>query len=155
VDAPGGGGKIPVMPQYMISQSPGKVVFRNYEGYITTYDEPTDYDPGLIDHLDRQFTSRHEAGQSGVSGLLEGEAAAIKPEGFDNLHKRGGAPHRLNADAAKWERYKTVPSDEFRVQSEKQVENSHRSNSENGDENETGEFADFSNGHTTNGKSEK
>lgn len=31
VDAPGGGGKTPVMPQYLISQSPTKVVLRNYE----------------------------------------------------------------------------------------------------------------------------
>src|SRR5690606_14348501 len=83
VDAPGGGGKIPVMPQYVISQAPGKVVLRNYEGYITTYDEPLDYDPGLIDHLDRQAVERSEAGQAGVSALLEGHAASIKPEGFD------------------------------------------------------------------------
>jgi hypothetical protein len=41
VDAPGGGGKIPVMPNYMISSSDHKVVLRNYEGYITTYEEPT------------------------------------------------------------------------------------------------------------------
>ena len=34
VDAPGGGGKIPVMPQYMISQSPDKVILRNFEGVI-------------------------------------------------------------------------------------------------------------------------
>ena len=43
VDAPGGGGKIPVMPQYLISQAPGKVVLRNFEGFITTYNEPNDY----------------------------------------------------------------------------------------------------------------
>ncbi len=43
VDAPGGGGKIPVMPQYLISQAPGRVVLRNFEGFITTYDEPNDY----------------------------------------------------------------------------------------------------------------
>src|SRR5690554_6281530 len=34
VDAPGGGGKIPVMPQYLISQALGKVVFCNYKGMI-------------------------------------------------------------------------------------------------------------------------
>ena len=43
VDAPGGGGKTPVMPQYVISQSPGKVVLRNFEGVITTYTEPAEY----------------------------------------------------------------------------------------------------------------
>ena len=40
VDAPGGGGKTPVMPQYVISQTPHKVILRNYEGIITTYTEP-------------------------------------------------------------------------------------------------------------------
>ncbi len=43
VDAPGGGGKIPVMPTYLISQGPNRVVLRNFEGVVTTYTEPTDY----------------------------------------------------------------------------------------------------------------
>lgn len=43
VDAPGGGGKIPVMPQYIISQSPEKIILRNFEGVITTYTQPTNY----------------------------------------------------------------------------------------------------------------
>jgi len=103
VDAPGGGGKIPVMPQYVISQSPGKVVLRNYEGYITTYAEPEDYDPHVIE---RQISAhRPEPGQAGIFGLLSGEADTIKPEGFDELHKRHAAQHRLNADARKWQRY--------------------------------------------------
>lgn len=44
VDAPGGGGKIPVMPNYLISQAPGKTILRNYEGKIATYYGPTHYD---------------------------------------------------------------------------------------------------------------
>ena len=43
VDAPGGGGKIPLMPSYQISASDHKIILRNYEGYITTYEEPQDY----------------------------------------------------------------------------------------------------------------
>lgn len=42
VDAPGGGGKIPVNPQYLISQSTEKVILRNFEGVICTYAEPED-----------------------------------------------------------------------------------------------------------------
>lgn len=42
VDAPGGGGKIPVAPQYLISQSDRKVILRNYEGVITAYAEPNE-----------------------------------------------------------------------------------------------------------------
>lgn len=105
VDAPGGGGKIPVMPQYLISQAPGKVVLRNYEGYITVYDEPTDYDPHAIDHLETQAPQRDEQGQSGVLSLLEGRASAIKPDGFDDVHRRNGILHRLNRDEAKWQRF--------------------------------------------------
>ncbi|MCW4025562.1 MAG: lysine 2,3-aminomutase [Candidatus Bathyarchaeota archaeon] len=45
IDAPGGGGKIPVMPNYIISWSSNKVILRNYEGVITTYNEPEDYKP--------------------------------------------------------------------------------------------------------------
>lgn len=40
VDAPGGGGKIPVAPTYLLSQAKGKVVLRNYENKIFTYTEP-------------------------------------------------------------------------------------------------------------------
>ncbi|NWF91541.1 MAG: KamA family radical SAM protein [Syntrophaceae bacterium] len=40
VDAPGGGGKIPVDPVYVISRGKGKVVLRNYEGKTFEYPEP-------------------------------------------------------------------------------------------------------------------
>lgn len=40
IDAPGGGGKIPVSPQYLISQAKNKVILRNYEGNIYAYTEP-------------------------------------------------------------------------------------------------------------------
>jgi lysine 2,3-aminomutase len=98
IDAPGGGGKIPVQPQYLISQSDHKVILRNYEGFITTYEEPTDYRP---EHAAKSGLKRPEPGQSGVLGLLEGDEMFIKPEGFDELHDRGGIQHRLK-DAAKW-----------------------------------------------------
>lgn len=43
VDAPGGGGKIPVGPNYLISTSDTGVVLRNYEGVICMYPEPEVY----------------------------------------------------------------------------------------------------------------
>lgn len=49
VDAPGGGGKIPVMPNYIVSWTSNKVVLRNYEGVITTYTEPESYDSNYCD----------------------------------------------------------------------------------------------------------
>ncbi|HXG40552.1 MAG TPA: lysine 2,3-aminomutase [Candidatus Limnocylindrales bacterium] len=105
IDAPGGGGKIPVMPNYLISYSDHKVVLRNYEGYITTYEEPLDYQPH--DRSSCRFCRhpRPEPGQTGVSGLLEGERMWIEPRGFEEVHARGRqAPHRLT-DPAKWQPY--------------------------------------------------
>ncbi|MCX7926623.1 MAG: lysine 2,3-aminomutase [Candidatus Omnitrophica bacterium] len=37
IDAPGGGGKIPIGPTYLVSQAKGKYVLRNYEGKVFTY----------------------------------------------------------------------------------------------------------------------
>ena len=102
VDAPGGGGKIPVMPNYQISASDHKIILRNYEGYITTYEEPQNYtahDPKTCTYCQSKHS---EPGQSGVSGMLDGEQMFIKPEGFDELHNRGGGQHRLRANSDKW-----------------------------------------------------
>jgi lysine 2,3-aminomutase len=103
VDAPGGGGKIPVAPNYMISMSDHKIILRNYEGYITTYEEPAEYTPHDPKTCAYCQNKHSEPGQIGVSGLLDGEAMFIKPEGFDELHNRGGAQHRLRADPSKWQ----------------------------------------------------
>lgn len=40
VDAPGGGGKIPVLPNYVVSSSPTHTVLRNFEGMMVSYPEP-------------------------------------------------------------------------------------------------------------------
>jgi lysine 2,3-aminomutase len=87
VDAPGGGGKIPVMPQYLISQAPGKAILRNFEGFITTYDEPNDY-TGHTSARPEHITLNLEAGQEGIAGLLAGVNHEIKPAGFDQSHRR-------------------------------------------------------------------
>ena len=39
IDAPGGGGKIPMGPSYLISSDNGKVVLKNYEGKLFEYTE--------------------------------------------------------------------------------------------------------------------
>jgi len=102
IDAPGGGGKIPVMPNYLISYSDHKVVLRNYEGYITTYEEPDTYerhDPAACAYCREE---RAEPGQAGVFGLLEGRGMWIEPKGFAEVHTRGNTQaHRLQ-DPAKW-----------------------------------------------------
>ena len=45
IDAPGGGGKVPVSPEYVLSRNNDRVVIRNYEGRIFEYPEATDGTP--------------------------------------------------------------------------------------------------------------
>lgn len=74
VDAPGGGGKIPVMPNYVVSQAPGKVILRNFEGVITTYSEPENYKSECT----CEDCKAHRL--DGISGLLEGNRISMEPE---------------------------------------------------------------------------
>ncbi|MCD6159119.1 MAG: lysine 2,3-aminomutase [Kosmotoga sp.] len=74
VDAPGGGGKIRVMPQYMVSQSDRTVVLRNYEGVLTTYHEPEDVDSDVDDS---EYRAKYKL--SGVAKLLDGKQINLEP----------------------------------------------------------------------------
>jgi lysine 2,3-aminomutase len=99
VDAPGGGGKIPLAPNYLMSMSDHKIILRNFEGFITTYEEPTDYTPSMAAKF--KGLKRPEPGQTGLTALLDGEDLFIKPEGFEQTHGRDGIQHRLK-DESKW-----------------------------------------------------
>ncbi len=74
VDAPGGGGKIPVMPNYLISQSPDKVILRNFEGVITTYSQPTDYKSEICK------CDSEDSNVEGVASLFKGKQISLEPE---------------------------------------------------------------------------
>jgi lysine 2,3-aminomutase len=77
VDAPRGGGKIPLMPNYLLSASDDSVVLRNYEGMIVRYHptgEPLE-PPAPVE-------------TQGVSGLLAGKADVLVPEGNARLQRR-------------------------------------------------------------------
>jgi lysine 2,3-aminomutase len=81
VDAPGGGGKIPVMPQYMVSQNAGKVILRNYEGVFTTYTEPKYFvDPEAPCAVCGGY---HRDNKVGLAALLSGETFSLNSD----LHK--------------------------------------------------------------------
>jgi lysine 2,3-aminomutase len=45
IDAPGGGGKVPVSPEYVLSRNNQRVLIRNYEGKIFEYPEAIDGTP--------------------------------------------------------------------------------------------------------------
>jgi len=40
IDAPNGGGKIPINPNYIVSQNDERIILRNYEGKLYEYPEP-------------------------------------------------------------------------------------------------------------------
>ena len=79
VDAPGGGGKTPVMPQYVISQTPHKVILRNFEGVITTYTEPDHYEETCQCDVCKARREGKSPNLVGVAGLEQGQAMAMEP----------------------------------------------------------------------------
>jgi lysine 2,3-aminomutase len=84
-------------------------VLRNYEGYITTYEEPEHYQSH--DKVNCKYCQhpRTEAGQAGVGGLLEGDRLWIEPADFEQTHRRGNeSAHRLQ-DPSKWVPYGVGP----------------------------------------------
>jgi lysine 2,3-aminomutase len=80
VDAPGGGGKIPVMPNYIVSQSHGKVILRNFEGVITTYKEPIHYESECNCEICK---SGKEEKLVGIAGLMNNQQIALEPENLE------------------------------------------------------------------------
>jgi lysine 2,3-aminomutase len=45
IDAPGGGGKIPLLPEYVVKLTDKEVVLRNYAGKIYRYKQPKSDSP--------------------------------------------------------------------------------------------------------------
>jgi lysine 2,3-aminomutase len=99
IDAPGGGGKIPLNPNYLISLSTNKVVLRNYEGVITTYQEPDSYEPGFCDRkcdkceLQLHLEDAEELKSTGIERLLadHDQTISLTPENNDRLGRRDDA----------------------------------------------------------------
>ncbi len=85
VDAPGGGGKVPIMPNYLISMNDRRVVMRNFEGVITTYSEPAAYARHQPDGCEY---CRRAAPKEGVAKLLAGDAVVLEPEGLRRKQRR-------------------------------------------------------------------
>lgn len=97
IDAPGGGGKIPVMPNYIISWSTNKVVLRNYEGVITTYKEPDSYAPKDCDrncescNLDLNLQENEDQDVAiGIEKLLSNtnDTISLIPEDNERIQRR-------------------------------------------------------------------
>ena len=96
VDAPGGAGKIPILPNYIISWSTNKVVLRNYEGMITTYKEPDSYNPVFCNRdckncdLQLKIDEADEWKSIGIEKLLADHSKTITlvPKHTDRVERR-------------------------------------------------------------------
>lgn len=96
IDAPGGGGKIPIFPNYLLTWSVHKVVLRNYEGMICTYQEPAHYDRIFCNgncadcKLQLNLTHADESKLVGVAKLLADydETTTLVPENTERMERR-------------------------------------------------------------------
>ncbi len=70
VDAPGGGGKIPLLPNYLISRTYDKTVLRNFRGDLSVYEGPKNYDGECTCEL---CQNSKESETEGILGHLLGE----------------------------------------------------------------------------------
>ena len=89
VDAPGGGGKIPVGPNYVLSQSDRKLILRNYEGVLTTYTEPEDNisRPEELYHWEEYTARQRSLSREGLIKLFEGELLSLEPAHLDRRER--------------------------------------------------------------------
>ncbi|UGV41579.1 lysine 2,3-aminomutase [Methanococcoides orientis] len=96
IDAPHGGGKIPVMPNYIISWSTNRVILRNYEGVITTYKEPESYKQVYCDrkcddcYLQLKLDDATEYKGVGIAKLLadHDDTTSLVPEDNARMERR-------------------------------------------------------------------
>ncbi len=82
IDAPGGGGKIPLQPFYLLSVTEKEVLLRNYEGMIIKYFNPD---------LSENGRTRKAGGNGSLDGtaqLLKGQGKALVPEQAQRYKRR-------------------------------------------------------------------
>jgi lysine 2,3-aminomutase len=84
VDAPGGAGKIPVGPKYILSQSDKRVILRNYEGVITTYNQPQNIYSNCWCELCKE---KSYGSLDGVASLLAGDKLTLEPKDLKRIKR--------------------------------------------------------------------
>ncbi len=75
MDAPGGGGKVPLMPNYVLGHYGDSMVYRNFEGVIGRYDDV----PRQAHQCDR-CNDREHIPERGVAKLLNRTADRFEPQ---------------------------------------------------------------------------
>jgi len=71
IDAPGGGGKVPLLPEYVEEINEDEVIFRNYEGQRFVYKQPR---PINVE------PARREAAAAGIVPIEVGKTSKPRKE---------------------------------------------------------------------------
>ncbi|PET48072.1 lysine 2,3-aminomutase [Bacillus sp. AFS001701] len=90
VDAPGGGGKISLQPNYLVSQSSKKTVLRNFEGVITSYPEPENYKEDTAeDYFSLVYPDYlNKAAKVGIASIMNDQVQSLIPSDLERMKKR-------------------------------------------------------------------
>ncbi len=81
IDAPGGGGKIPVMPNYLLTLTDDRAVVRNYRGLMSSYTNPRERDSTCSTALEIAKTlAPEEAKNTAFFDLVDGKRVTLKPQ---------------------------------------------------------------------------
>jgi lysine 2,3-aminomutase len=94
VDAPGGGGKIPLTPNYLVSQGENSLVVRNFEGVLVRIDDAPAAPPA--DTRLERAPARKNGGRAArassppqsVADLLAGDGRRLVPQGLQHYARR-------------------------------------------------------------------
>ena len=94
VDAPHGGGKIPVSPNYIVSMSPTHTVLRNFEGMLVAYPEP-----GLHGRGGTVGRQASDESAPGVWELSSGNYSKIQPQNtVRHARRQRGIPEQRQGE---------------------------------------------------------
>lgn len=63
IDAPGGGGKIPLLPQYVLGRAGNQIILRNYKYDIFTYPDVEEELDVPTPHIEKQFLRKKRNGK--------------------------------------------------------------------------------------------
>ncbi len=88
LDAPGGGGKTPLAPNYLISMSDKRVVIRNYEGGTFSYPQPKNRVSVCPPTCKMCDDYSNVESREGVAAVLSGRKMSLIPEGTPREARR-------------------------------------------------------------------
>ncbi len=95
IDAPGGGGKVPILPEYLQTVTDEEVILRNYAGDIYRYPLPKEREPALA-------LVRDDGCEDGEPELFRGDLVRLAANGngkpATNGNGRGKPAHNSNGN---------------------------------------------------------